>query len=426
MSYILYVVMTMATANTTDDLFAAINESTLSEEELIHRFRTTGFLWIQSNAKRFSSASDVFSFLDNYADVCAGHWSVENLGQYEMEQPLMDPKAVKDLVDSFYVSTIIRKSNEMALASLVSLAPPPPIPTATYNGGAWLFVGKNGTDSKKRKRTSLMGRAEHVDDVTHSGTWHYQLSGEKVWYIRPNQALWDMVDIPDISSSGLAEQTEKGTFRLKVQVQEGDIFMLNTRIWFHRTELESSDAWSMSIARDFYLPFQCPEDNVQEGDIILEEDDIPTDIPRSDNPNCALAEVDDEETGESCIVLIAISNDIRIGDNLCISEDNIEGEYNGAEEVDPRAIAASDFRTGDIVLRGDAIPDDVPRSMHPTCALMLDDDNEAILQALVHIQEGEIFSILPDEDEEYEDVEVDLETGELIRVQGDERSNGMN
>jgi hypothetical protein len=418
--------MTMETENTADDLFAAINESTLSEEELIHRFRTTGYLWIQSNAKRSSSATDVFSFLDHHADACQGHWSVENRGQYETEQPLMDPKVVKDLADSFYVSTIIRKSNELALASLVALAPPPPIPTATYNGGAWLFVGKTGPGPKKRKRTSLMGRAEHVDDVTHSGTWHYQLSGEKVWYIRPNQALWDMVDIPDISTSGLAEQTEKGAWRLKVKVQEGDIFVLNTRIWFHCTELESTSAWSMSIARDFYLPFQCPEDNVKEGDIILEEDDIPTDIPRSDNPNCALAEVDDEETGASCIVLIAISNDIQKGDNLSIAEDNIEGEHNGAEEVDPRAMAEADFRTGDIVLRGDDIPEDVPRSMNPTCALLLDDDNEAILQALVPIQEGEIFSILPDDDEEYEEVEVDPETGELIRVDGDEQRNGIN
>ena len=406
-----------------NDPFAPINiDSKFSDDDLFQRFRETGYLWLNKmRAKRTSNTSNnIHSFLHRHAATCRTHWSVENRGDYETEQQLMEPTSIKDLVDRFYVSTIIHKTDVLALEDLLALTlPRPPLPTAIHNGGAWLFVGKTkcsgGNSKRKRSSYAMIGRAEHVDDVTHSGTWHYQQSGDKVWYIRPNKTLWDLGEVPDISKSSLAEQTEKLTWRLKVKVQEGDIFILNTRIWFHHTELEESNSdWSISIARDFYLPLPCPQ-NTKEGDIILEEDDIPTDIPRSDAPNCALAKVEFDETGECSIVLIAISDGIKKGDTLFIAEDNFEGEYNGAESIDPRALAVECFGVGDVVLRGEEIPDDLPRSLDPTCALVLDQEDEAILRALVPIEPGHVFSILPDDGEDYDEVEVALETGELKR-----------
>ena len=410
-----------------NDLFACINDSQqFSQDYLLQRYRDTGFLWQRSQTKQPIHATHVLSFLDQHADACRKHWSVENRGDYDTEEELMDPTKIQDLKQAYYVSTVINKSEQHALTALVELTPPPPFLSAIHNGGAWLFIGKTVSENtkekeekkKKRKRFSLIGRAEHVDDVTHSGTWHYQLSGEKVWYIRPNKDLWDLGDLPDISTHmTLAERTDKGTWRLKVHVKEGDLFVLNTRIWFHCTELDEQTDWSISVARDFYLPLSCPQ-NISKGTIILEEEDIPTDIPRSDTPNCTLAEIDDD-TGELSIVLIATSF-IPKGETLYIAEDNIEGEYNGDEVVDPRAIAAKDFVEGDVVLRGDAIPDDLPRALDPTCALILnDDDDEAVLRALGTIRIGQVFSILPDDNEDYEEVEVDLETGEIMRVDAD-------
>lgn len=402
-----------------NDLFACIHDSQrLSQDDLLQRFRDTGFLWQRSRTKRPHRASQVLSFLEQHTDACRKHWSVENRGDYETEQELMDPATIQDLKQAYYVSTVINKTEQQALTALVALTPPPPLHSAIHNGGAWLFIGKTVSGNmKKRKRSSLIGRAEHVDDVTHSGTWHYQVSGEKVWYIRPNKDLWDLGGLPDIAThTNLAERTNNGAWRLKVHVKEGDIFVLNTRIWFHCTDLNEQTDWSISIARDFYLPLSCPQ-NIHKGTIILEEDDIPTDIPRSDTPNCALAEIDDD-TGAFSIVLIATSF-ISKGETLYIAEDNIEGEYNGDEVVDPRAIATIDFVEGDVVLLGDAIPDDLPRALDPTCALVLNNDNETILRALGPIRVGQVFSVLPDDDEDYEEVEVDLETGEIIRIDDD-------
>ena len=125
--------------------------------------------------------------------------------------------------------------------------------------------------------------------------------------------------------------------------------------------------------------------------------------------------MEDTDSGETSMVLIALIDSIREGDNLCIAEEDSEEECNGAEVVDPRAsMAVKDFEEGNVVLSGDEIPDDLPRSLDPTCALVLS-EGVAILRALGPIQAGQVFSILPDDDEEYEEVEVDLETGEMIR-----------
>ena len=52
---------------------------------------------------------------------------------------------------------------------------------AHHGDHAWFFVGDN-----RRGAAPLRGRAEHTDALAPeiAGTWHLQLSGTKVWYVR--------------------------------------------------------------------------------------------------------------------------------------------------------------------------------------------------------------------------------------------------
>ena len=91
-----------------------------------------------------------------------------------------------------------------------------------------------------------------------------------------------------------------------MQVHGSDCILIDTKICYRCTELEhdsteNSQSWIVSIVRDFYLSVPCPED-MEEGHVLIEEDDIPEDMPlrlNADTANCALAEIEDEETGES-------------------------------------------------------------------------------------------------------------------------------
>jgi len=255
-------------------------------------------------------------------------------------------------------------------------------------------------------------------------------------------------DIP-----GAEQEGSKKCWRIKIDVQEGDIFVLNTKIWYHCTELNfspttKSSEWSISVAQDFYLPIPCPRD-VKKGDIVfgydggIEEDDerndgrvdpeIPDELPRSDNPNCVLVEIDensddendeqdDDEQSETAKVALVALRDLNEGELLTIAFDTQEDQLgNGNQQIDPRVIARQNWSKNQIVVRGeDRMPDDIPRSYEPNCELIeVDDPNDGgtqlALRALEDIPEGGVFCILPDDDEEYEEVEVDLGTGELMQ-----------
>lgn len=152
---------------------------------------------------------------------------------------------------------------------------------------AWVFIGQNvGKESEKVE--AMRGRPEHTDAIAHSGTWHMQLSGAKEWHLRPNAAAtW-----PNSSSLLAAQELvmQHGTAppaesqgsirRLHLTCGAGDLLLINTRLWFHATQIPSTHACagarqgagglkrhvqslpisivqslpiSMSVARDFYL-----------------------------------------------------------------------------------------------------------------------------------------------------------------------------
>ncbi len=481
----------------------------LTPDDFIDRFERYGFLWFKAKgskgAEKIPSGNQILDFVKNHSSACETSWSIENERKETVKSSRTSPKnltpqTLQDFTGSgtsFYVSTIVhrkpedgqpdrsetkgKRSSSPAHQSLMEQLPKfdNVFEDINENGdpsGTWLFLGhhgvsgapsspKNSTEKKPKKQKlchdnpktmTMCGRPEHVDEVTHSGTYHIQIAGTKTWKIRPHpdsQLGQELVleseegnllrDIPG------AEQEGNKSWRIKINVQEGDVLVLNTKIWYHCTELNFSPAtksseWSISIAQDFYLPIPCPRD-VQKGDIVygydgrMEEDDskvdpeIPDELPRSDNPNCFLVEIDencddeddeqdDDELSDTAKVALVALRDLKEGELLTIAYDNQEDQLaNGNQQIDPRLIARQHWSKNQIVVRGeDHMPDDIPRSYEPNCELIeVDDTNHGgtclALRALEDIPEGGVFCILPDEDEEYEEVQVDLGTGELIQ-----------
>lgn len=146
--------------------------------------------------------------------------------------------------ERWYCSFILQ-GEEHAGGLLTSLpyAQPECLPDAAvaHPPVAWVFVGRN------TNAVPLQGRGEHTDSVDHDGTWHTQLCGVKRWRLRPNpDAGWPSGVVPTIDGEHLI-----------VDVREGDFVAVNTRLWYHATELPSTvdavDGLSISVARDFYV-----------------------------------------------------------------------------------------------------------------------------------------------------------------------------
>ena len=120
---------------------------------------------------------------------------------------------------------------------------------ATHDDGVWLFVGSNAAakpkqSGKKRQReeppaAALRGRPEHTDAVDHSGTWHVQLQGHKTWFVRPCADARDWGAAPPVLEEGApgVVQEARGGLRLRVDCEEGDVLLVNTRAWWHRTDI---------------------------------------------------------------------------------------------------------------------------------------------------------------------------------------------
>ena len=419
-----------------------------SAEDFLDQFQQFGFYWIQRATTRADSRT-VLDFLKRNLQACETNWSIENTGDYCEDESQLSPASLPVSSNpSFYVSTIVHRKETKALEELLGttqLQYPDLLEDLVIPGGAWLFLGRNTSnlkdgqrDAKRlklKKHNSILGRAEHVDEVTHTGTYHLQVAGTKTWFIRPYYDVF-----PEPFASSLQEQWSdiaSSDGRLALCVEEGDIFVLNTKIWYHCTEipLQSKDGWSISVARDFCFPIPCPF-NVEKGDIIFEEDDIPEDLPRvthDQNPNCALvvvsAEGDDgggdadqgensnasdiEEETIALVALVEIKKDELL---LCASEQEEEQEFNANETVDPRVVSRDEWDVGQFVLVGtNNIPAEIPRSEAPNCELVNQSGNEIALRSIVRISTGDVFCIAPAEGVEYEEVEVDLTSGELHR-----------
>lgn len=315
-------------------------------------------------------------------DFFTSHWNVENAcGQTEAAtsavavlgaegSPTADAGTISQTRGAYYVSCILQ-SNEEGLARFfqsVPFAEPRLLEGATHDDGVWLFVGSNPAavppnggglaGGKKRKQpeaVAITGRPEHTDAVSHSGTWHVQLSGTKTWFIRPlrDEEGWEGTP-PDLDGKeGAFVDTDSKVWRLRIDASQGDLLLVNTRMWWHCTEIPpqcSTQGWSISCARDFVLGSVAFDDgsdgcdggqhlktndntlhpscfasrNVAEGEVALSEDDFPsTGIPRASEPNCRLAEIELASGKQADLVSAAAATTLALVATCAISEGEV-------------------------------------------------------------------------------------------------------
>ena len=68
-------------------------------------------------------------------------------------------------------------------------------------------------------------------------------------------------DVKNKKQKGKDDEDDKEgkPFSLRLDVEAGDCLMINTRLWWHRTELPPSGNPSISVARDFYCDERRPK-----------------------------------------------------------------------------------------------------------------------------------------------------------------------
>jgi hypothetical protein len=238
-----------------------------------------------------------------------------------------------------------------------------------YGPCIWFFFGWNYNTAKNSNDGLLTGRPEHTDCVSHDATWHYQFSGSKVWQIRPTKELlaksgglrhWPLQQ----ESNNDDSESKTGGIPVKVTCYQGDVLVINTRLWWHQTFIPHSnhEEPSVSYARDgIFSPVALPSFNddssftsksvqfhnssldgiaknetaglstnldglfatndIEENTIILTERDMPDcELHRSFSPNCKVVQLED---GTGCVVSI---KPIQAGEFFCIGYSSSEDD----------------------------------------------------------------------------------------------------
>lgn len=253
----------------------------------------------------------------------------------------------------YYCSFLVQKDNE-SLERLLSRVPVSTLHSDwTHEPCVWIFFGR--TLSKE-----MQGRPEHTDSISHDGTWHYQVSGIKQWRLRPTAKLleqWQTSQQNDLVESWKNDNDDTDDVAAAtVDCHQGDILVINTRLWRHQTTLPRQTDPSVSYARDFWArdkPARSAAaatatddeagggmtnvdglyatNDIAAGTILFRETDMPDcELHRSkDNPNCELVELED---GTGAVVSLRM---IAAGEFFCIAEsddDEDEEESEGDEE----------------------------------------------------------------------------------------------
>ena len=243
-----------------------------------------------------------------------------------------------------------------------------------YSPCIWFFYGRNDTLSSSSSSSSpqtipLAGRPEHTDSISHHGTWHYQLSGIKEWHIRPTDELINQMseNVSDVNKDCDKDESR----RITISCKEGDVLLINTRLWWHSTIIPEQpiddmkrSVPSVSYARDIYLSWDNNNNNnnnddddditndiikndsndnmtnldglyasndIEAGTIIFTEEDMPDcELHRTnENPNCEVVEIENEN-GKGSISAVVSCRDIKAGEFFCLLESDDEDD----EEVD--------------------------------------------------------------------------------------------
>jgi len=230
---------------------------------------------------------------------------------------------------AWYASFVVQHSKAALSKFLKSLpfSTPPFLRAASvsHSDAAWVFFGRNPG------QRPLQGRPEHTDAIAHSGTWHLQLRGCKVWILRPTAELKKRA------------KCLRGVGHVRVRCKEGDVLCVNTRLWWHQTYIPSSCGLSVSVARDIWLdarqPTECDMTNIEgsyatqsikRGTVVFTEDDMPDlSLPRSRDSNCSVRELD----GTMVVVAkrkIAAGDWFSVSDSEAEEEDTVAPQSGGA------------------------------------------------------------------------------------------------
>ena len=256
-----------------------------------------------------------------------------------------------------YCSFLVQHDSKVKADLLTYKLPITNLPVFTtspfsYGPCLWFFFGRTSCDNPENQNPSntaaMQGRSFHTDSISHDGTWHYQLSGTKVWCLKPTEELIERWKIQ------YGKSYPKQYKDNRIECKEGDIFFVNTRLWWHRTDLPQSQVPSVSYARDVYLSKRSNDvevfgeessnnemtnldgiyaaNAIEEGTIIFRESEMPDcELFRSSDPNCEIVELDD---GSGAIVSI---RNIKAGEFFTVldsdEEDSVD-EHDDSEGED--------------------------------------------------------------------------------------------
>ena len=224
-----------------------------------------------------------------------------------------------------------------------------------YGPCLWFFYGRNDGTTKgysDKVQDALEGRPEHTDSVSHDGTFHYQFSGVKTWHIRPTDEL-----LKRMKDTGLSTDAFVDGKSINIRCEEGDMILLNTRLWWHRTSIpeqpmidvhaeklktsSASSVPSISYARDIYLEKESggsekedeiamtnvdglyASNDIESGTIIFTEADMPEcELHRvQSDPNCEIVDLD---VGIGAVVSC---RHIKAGEFFCVIESDDEEDF---------------------------------------------------------------------------------------------------
>ncbi|KAL7536997.1 hypothetical protein ACHAXR_007528 [Thalassiosira sp. AJA248-18] len=371
-------------------------------------------------ADEWCQACDVQPLFESLDDQDKESWCIENNanhhGKDKSQLAPSDFLDVRNKKQRGYCSFLVQHSN-IAMKDLFSnRLPLVHLPVANkyqstkeeedpmkvhYGPCLWIFFGKNYGEDGSSTSATLQGRPEHTDSVTHDGTWHYQLSGTKIWRLRPTTELLLRMKEKKRQRQETQQKSHSGTKRkiddadgdynnenimmgdncddtdkkyIEVECKQGDILLLNTRLWWHSTLIPPQDSPCISYARDIYFPkselasavekktdsYGSDENEGSHGSknnqldqqessmtnidgtyaaedieaetVLFTEHAMPDcELHRSKtNPNCQVVELEDEKTGESYMAVVSLRC-IKAGEFFCVLESD-EEEGGGSEE----------------------------------------------------------------------------------------------
>ena len=283
---------------------------------------------------------DLAKIFDQLDDKDKESWCIETKGSDTL---LQDTKflAAKTTRNARAYCSFLIQHDKKAYENVLGKLPFRELPTTKWNyePAIWVFFGRNPLGN-----VLLDGRPEHTDSVAKDGTFHFQLSGRKQWSLRPTAELVSHV------SECLPELQFSNDTRLHVTCNQGDVIVINTRLWFHCTVIPPQASPSVSYARDFRfraVPSPDGKDqasgmtnvdglfathDIEEGTIIFSEKDMPDcEVHRSStNPNCEVVELDDSTKA------VVSMRAIAAGEFFSIAESSSDDDTNAStdEELD--------------------------------------------------------------------------------------------